>query len=761
MADSSNDSPRNRKTSYNAKQEDTPSSSGVSGTPSPPKSPRNKASHQPFPERNTYDAMLCELSQQHFDWQCHGFQSSIPVLAFPVDRLNNRDADKPTKPTSLAVLHISLADSDSTLSPPNNQTGETSQVHSRSASTASLESKKTLKSQLSKSSTNQSASSPKKANKRKTANQVILGVYGVSGKSLIQLDLATVHNISSMSHEEDKTDTKLQIGRTAVVESESGTLDVTLPSVESKEKFIRVVKSVCAILLADSDFGMLCRLDLQNSKIFTTHNMICFHQGELTLGEKIVMSESAKSPKSSNEKRYCTYEFDMTSLYVAMIFQGRMLLFDDRAFSLPYKVLDLTRASVGSVSDPEFRVELPGHQDRKVFQIEVNGQSETERLVFMCFSEEERSKWIKAVSMAIKENHNEEENYAKSNEPDLTTSVIPVNQSLLDQKTFFEYVRMCIHPCEIVCNTELPGVSSWKEQFGDLPKVSKKTHERRNVESCFTQYHEFSDRVHRLLVHALLVCDDGALYQGDENIGFSYPGYENEMFRVGSLSVFRVWRLFRAAGRYMSFSLSGWDGTLGARSIGKELMQTLPEVQELYEFGKSNEAKEICATAAMDELQNLIIAQYLRVHRNEFSSNQILRVPWMTALDSQSRKKTTYDLLKYKEKDEYVLNPPVELLQDYLRGRLENYFSSSKIAIWSQLNWLEAMRLIHQERARLLELLDNALSLWFDNNGLQKSKVLMFFTRLQASIKDEKAALNQLLERLPSHEKLLDHYTIG
>jgi len=366
----------------------------------------------------------------------------------------------------------------------------------------------------------------------------------------------------------------------------------------------------------------------------------------------------------------------------------------------------------------------------------------------------ERDRWLKAVNLALLENRKES---VESGGEENNVVGIPPGKSLLDQKTFFEYVRMGIHTCDVICSSDVPSIGTWKEQFGSTPKT-KKNKDTRTVENCFSQYHELCDRVHRLLKHGLLVCDDCDGYRGDENIAFAFPGFDNEMFRVGPLSVLKVWRLFRGSGRYTSFSLSGWDGTLGARSISKELMQTLPDVQELYDFGRGAEAKEICSFAAMEQVQNLMLAQYIKTRRQDVQTNRVSGFTWADTLKSQTRSGLTRDKLKFKERDCFVFNPSVDVLQDYLRGRLDGQFSPQSIAVWTQLNWLEAMRLIHQERTRCLTQLDSSLSAWFENNGLQRNKNLMYFTRLQSAIKEEHFALTRLLERLPVHEKLIEHY---
>eukprot|EP00475_Leptophrys_vorax_P011729 TRINITY_DN18260_c0_g2_i1.p1 TRINITY_DN18260_c0_g2~~TRINITY_DN18260_c0_g2_i1.p1 ORF type:complete len:862 (+),score=191.49 TRINITY_DN18260_c0_g2_i1:82-2667(+) len=773
---------------------DTPQGSGRSGgTPRGPISPRNAkhtpaSAFQPFPERNTYDAMLCEFSKHQFDWQCYRFDSDVNALSFAIEKFSS--STKQYRVPRVIAFQISLGAGAVAAAPSDNGDGTPTELDGnltpetpRSLKDEDVTprdrkaSKNVVKSSSSSSGGLSSAFTPKKKAQKKFRffNDVHLVVISQSQKVYSKIDVGMFKTVTSQSGTANNDDEKTESGQSARsvnIETQDGEkYELTFSSSGCKEKFIRVLKSVCAVLLTDSEFGIACRMDMSNSRIFATHNMICFHQGELVMGSRIVMSEAdgsgnkKESSKTSynpaaEKKKYSTYEFDADYMYKVLTFQGRLLIFGEKVSGAPTRVFDLAHAKVGDVHDPECRVELSKHVESMCFQLDICAGAEAESYVFLAAHVEERERWVSAIGMAIRENRKEanaESEIAESE--DMISAVIPANQSLLDQKTFFEYVRMSIHPIEIICTTETPSISSWKEHFGELPK-SKKGKDSRSIEQNFVQYHELCDRIHRLLVHGLLVCDDGNGYRGDENIGFSYPGYENEMFRVGPLSVVRVWRLFRGSGRYTSFSLSGWDGTLGARSIGKELMQTLPEVQELYEFGRSAEAKEICTMAAMEELQNLIIAQYIKIRRQDFYSNAVQQFSWMDALRSQGRKDSTKELLKYKEQDNYVFNPPVDVLQDYLRGRLEGFFSSSNIAVWTQLNWLEAMRLIHQERNRCLAHLDASLTSWFESNGLQRSKNLMFYTRLQASIKDEHNALRMLLERLPSHEKLIDHYSM-
>jgi hypothetical protein len=350
------------------------------------------------------------------------------------------------------------------------------------------------------------------------------------------------------------------------------------------------------------------------------------------------------------------------------------------------------------------------------------------------------------------------------------------SDTLLDQNIFFNLVRNSIYPCQIMCSTNIPVRKELQQHLGNQDKRSPNG-VIKGILHYFQAYQECLVKIWFLLQNSLLVCEDG-IVRGDENIGFSHPGFDSEVFQVASLSVISGWSMFNGSGSRDAFSISGWDGSMSASSIAKELMQTLPDINHLYETGQSTLAREITHDAVTRQLHNLIIAQYIRYNRIDLFSGKITKFSWNQAISTQRRGDRTKEAMKEKEKNTYYFNPSLELLHDNLSGKKET-FSERTVAIWTQLNWLDAMRVIHQERLeRLMDLQEKIIAELKDPNDdddedeeddinasgtidsvIRDNSARQYFLKnTKAKLDQEQDQLEQFLLVLPTHAKLIEDY---
>jgi hypothetical protein len=684
-----------------------------------PNSPNITQRFPPFPEKNTYDNFLCQLTDNGYDWQCFRFDHRVKILTYLLEKVV---VDK-----ELAAYSVSI------------------DVRAPEQFSKDKKSKAITPSMLLKSLGSSNASKTKKrSNSRVTANVIAsLVFYNADGKKLQDLNLDKVKQIIGSNEPEGKEELLYPL----VLETQDSVWSLYFGSYRTRDLFDKALKAVAAVVLPETEFGSTCRFELGNPKMGLVYSCLCYHQGEAAQG--VLMEDQF-------DINQCIYEFNTESVHL-LLMNNKLLEFHANS-GVPSKVYDLSDALVTEVSVAS-HLRLRKTPDlAAAFQLTVYSGKGKGKHVFKVNSQLERDRWMEAFVLAQNDPHRSRrasDVVIVGDSPSASSS--SKIQTLLEQKVFFEFVRYCVHPINLICTTEIAKPEEWTAQMGAVPK--DKRGKLKSVENMFVNYHSLLDRVWVLLKDCLLICEDGPNNTGDENIGFSYPGFENEMFRVATLSILRAWRLFRASGKNMSFSLSGWDGTLGARSIGKELMQTLPDVQELYEQGEVQKAKDITYEAALEELHHLTLCQYLKANRSDFFTGRQYRFSWQQVMASKQRGDDTRHVLDSKAANKYVFNPPIELLQDFIRGRNE-HFSSTVIAMFTQLNFLEALRLIHQERLRCLQNLNAALSLWFETNGMQMSKNLLFYTKLQADCQEEIKTMKILLDRLPAHAKLIEHYNI-
>eukprot|EP00475_Leptophrys_vorax_P024807 TRINITY_DN3435_c0_g1_i1.p1 TRINITY_DN3435_c0_g1~~TRINITY_DN3435_c0_g1_i1.p1 ORF type:complete len:897 (+),score=211.91 TRINITY_DN3435_c0_g1_i1:407-3097(+) len=539
---------------------------------------------------------------------------------------------------------------------------------------------------------------------------------------------------------------------------------------ELQDHFESVVK--CLMLLNSPELtfsaGMgLAQKEQQLVKSHLKFSCVCLHQG---------YAEFSANPNFDADFLGAgTFLFDKT--VYGYVFSGRLLLFDANysPASAPFKVIDLSTAHFSELDMPDHHcrsfvttidIRVPRHGDaRKVDQMLMNPGSANER-----------ARWLVALKHAKKSINAHKRNQSWTPEKgiypiDVTAlSLFTASDTLLDQRIFFNLIKEEISPQKVICSTCLPPIEQWQIHLGNAAGFSYANGMTKEVGCAVQAYQDCVSKIWHILQNCLLVCEDGYV-KGDENIGFSHPGFDTEVFQVASLSVLSGWSMFSGSGARDSLSDSGWEGCLSANSIAKELMQTLPEISHLYESGQSALAREITNEAVTRQLHNLIIAQFVRYNRIDLFSGKIVKFHWPQAMSAQKRGDRTKEVLKDKEKNTYFFNPSLELLHDNICGR-KSTFNDKTVVIWTQLDYLDALRVIHQERLqRLVDLLERLIAEDSENaeysgdQGDDESEITVDFSLRDkflkstiANLDEEKVLLKNVLSVLPQHSRLIEDY---
>jgi hypothetical protein len=707
--------------------------------------------YQPYPERTQYDSLLMQWADNGFNWQKFKPQhKNCGMFSFPILRCSQHtdSEDENFADAKFATIEVS--------------------VGGRNEEESNVVNQSRLKRLFGKKKRN--AGTPKED------KYVVVKIQTHQGKHLLARDLSKVTAIPNGSDEIEMSVSQTVKSPDAKRRSmlakkekkefpleivdENSRLQLVFANLESKNEFLLLAQALSASLIPESAFGVESKFLIPDPKSVVTRFSLCIHQARARMGNV--------------EKK--DFVLDGAFLYDRevhlMLFPGRLIISEGG------QVVNIIELLPGKVNFAIPKTVVNSVMGQSSFTLDASERNQVfkGRYVFEVPSEVERDRWIHALKIATSESPLKTPVEAEESK----TIDITHNQTLLDQKMFFELVRFSMHTLNAIITTELPTRAEWEAEL----KQTEKDHSLEALNSTYLAYLVLLHRVWRLLRAGYLLCEDGIGYRGDENIAFSYPGFDTEMFNVATLSMVRIWKLFRAAGKNHSYSLSGWDGTLGARSIGKELMQTLPEVNELYEEGKSAEAKAIWSEAIMEQLHNLVLTNYLRTHKQVFGDSFTMK----DALQAKNFSAKTVAIMSEIEV-QYFVNPSIEMLKDYLCGkdrriwngddeedtehesRTHQFHGNGVMAasnhvrkeaiVWTQLNWLQAMRVIHQERMNMLQDLEAQLAAWFVDIGVTSdSKLVKFFTRVQSAVQEEKKSMEQVLDRLPTHEKLTSRYEV-
>jgi hypothetical protein len=449
--------------------------------------------------------------------------------------------------------------------------------------------------------------------------------------------------------------------------------------------------------------------------------------------------------------------FSEFNTYFMYALQGRLLLFESTQVqsTFPKLIIDLTGIQIEELSENVLELSVP--------KPDGNGFES----VFCNFgSEIEKRRWISAIRFCQASLISSKRKASIRVAAELAEHSSPLNikvedsldSNLLNQNFYFNLFCKSIYSASVICTSKCQDLDISKLKISiQKSKIKTSNLVSRPFLDLISSYEECFKRIVTILKRGLLVCEDAEL-KGDESVSFSHPGFDAEIFSIASTSIVSCWSIFEGSGSENSISRKAWEDCLSASSVGKELMQTIPDIQHLYDSGNSEAAREITLRAVVRQLHNLAIAQHIRMNRIDFFTGKIPIFSLSQAIQKQDRSVITLDLFHESENNLYIFNPTLESIKDFIAGRNE-LFSESTIPLWTQLVFLDTLRILHEERSqRLLDLLEHIDQL-LKRQDLSP-ETLESLQAFQKLLQIESSSLDSLLSSLPTHQKLLDDYQI-
>src|SRR5690554_841273 len=103
------------------------------------------------------------------------------------------------------------------------------------------------------------------------------------------------------------------------------------------------------------------------------------------------------------------------------------------------------------------------------------------------------------------------------------------------------------------------------------------------IDDALARYEDCVWKCQQLLRNARVCCveDDSVVSAVSNRIEFSFPGFDTQQFELGKLAVVEPFKFFR--GTPHCYSDSQWSGSLGSNSVAKELMQSSPDVSDIFD----------------------------------------------------------------------------------------------------------------------------------------------------------------------------------
>ena len=243
---------------------------------------------------------------------------------------------------------------------------------------------------------------------------------------------------------------------------------------------------------------------------------------------------------------------------------------------------------------------------------------------------------------------------------------------LSSPRSFFHYL-LHLSSLPLLFPSELPVLSGF-HRVTPQPLFKKRGKLMLSIDHALTAYHSVVQACVALLRDSRLVMIDEFEQSGSGQIGFAYPGFDEQVFDVGRLSVVGCGQLMAASGGssrgWLEFTRSDYLCAIDSNSPAKELMQSSPDVGALYEGGEVAEARALSTAAQRVMLHNCALAQYLKGRIGQSSRHMLAHndlVQWSAVLSSASASSLpNASVLQSFLPCVYITNPPLATLQQLL-----------------------------------------------------------------------------------------------
>lgn len=319
-----------------------------------------------------------------------------------------------------------------------------------------------------------------------------------------------------------------------------------------------------------------------------------------------------------------------------------------------------------------------------------------------------------------------------------------IRERLGTQRGFFGYVEENLKDLHIVLASNVMGLEQWLNASTARGFRSGST---RATDKALERYVRATQISVSLVKHSHLVVEDVTSNSSQSQIGFSFIGFDAQHFDVGRVAVISAQRFFQHIGP-QAFRQDDWHGSRNSGSIAKELMQSSPDVTELYEAGRVREAKRVAMESTMQILHNLCLAAFFRLQPRRLMAAETFS--WEEVLSSVEAEQNQ-DVLMYWTAEKYLVNPTAESITHMLNlhsSNEETLMDEGLRIISDPIRWLMFLRVALRHRVVQLHVLITAIAQWKSEHDATNPRWHAFsLLRMQAF--KEKEDLSQALLRIP------------
>ena len=251
---------------------------------------------------------------------------------------------------------------------------------------------------------------------------------------------------------------------------------------------------------------------------------------------------------------------------------------------------------------------------------------------------------------------------------------LSLSSLLSSPRSFFHYL-LHLSSLPLLWPSALPSPQSW-HRLTPQPFLKKRGKLMLAIDSALSSYHALLSASSALWAEARLVMVDELEQSGSGQIGFSFPGFDAQVFDVGKLSVIACHQLFAPSAHALLFTKKDYEGAIESSSPAKEMMQSSPDITALFDAGQMDEARTLSFQAQRLVLHHCALAAHLKT-KTSTSGRYTLRanevIPWSAVVhtafapppSSSSAAPSTKNqaVLESFSATAYIANPSLHTLQ--------------------------------------------------------------------------------------------------
>ena len=151
---------------------------------------------------------------------------------------------------------------------------------------------------------------------------------------------------------------------------------------------------------------------------------------------------------------------------------------------------------------------------------------------------------------------------------------------------------------------------------------------------------------------------------GSGQIGFSFPGFDSQVFDVGRLSVIACAQLLSAQAHPLRFNANDYHLAIESSSPAKEMMQSSPDFSALFQAGQRERVKALAAQSQRLLLHHCSLASHVKARQGDLQNGDALH--WADVLASVAGRQHNADLQRVFLPVSYVYNPSTAALHDLI-----------------------------------------------------------------------------------------------